>query len=104
VSVDDHYLAALFHAHGRDPTDVELMMFAQAKLQLAQDIQCTVVIDGVAREPSLFGMIGHAVESALARRCFSRQLQPRSRVRPAARFYPNPTGGIAHIRKRRTSS
>jgi phosphoribosylformylglycinamidine synthase len=53
------YLAEAFGALGRDPTDVELMMFAQANSEHCRHkiFNADFVIDGVAQEGSLFKMI-----------------------------------------------
>ena len=53
------YLLATFTRLGRDPTDVELMMFAQANSEHCRHkiFNADFVIDGVAQEKSLFAMI-----------------------------------------------
>jgi len=53
------YLDAAFRELGRDPTDVELMMFAQANSEHCRHkiFNATFVIDGVQQPKSLFGMI-----------------------------------------------
>ncbi|HVJ16204.1 MAG TPA: phosphoribosylformylglycinamidine synthase [Polyangiaceae bacterium] len=53
------YLVAAFRELGRDPTDVELMMFAQANSEHCRHkiFKADFVIDGQAQEKSLFGMI-----------------------------------------------
>ena len=53
------YLGASFRALGRDPSDVELMMFAQANSEHCRHkiFNASWTIDGVAQEHSLFGMI-----------------------------------------------
>ncbi len=53
------YLEANFRALGRDPTDVELMMFAQANSEHCRHkiFNASWRIDGVAQDKSLFGMI-----------------------------------------------
>ena len=53
------YLAASFAKLGRDPSDVELMMFAQANSEHCRHkiFNAAWDIDGVARSESLFGMI-----------------------------------------------
>ncbi|HEX6944630.1 MAG TPA: phosphoribosylformylglycinamidine synthase, partial [Casimicrobiaceae bacterium] len=53
------YLVEAFLRLGRDPTDVELMMFAQANSEHCRHkiFNATYVIDGVAQPKSLFGMI-----------------------------------------------
>jgi len=53
------YLDASFRALGRDPTDVELMMFAQANSEHCRHkiFNASWVIDGVPQPKSLFAMI-----------------------------------------------
>ena len=53
------YLAAAYAELGRDPTDVELMMFAQANSEHCRHkiFNAQFVIDGVARDRSLFQLI-----------------------------------------------
>ncbi|MBP8805741.1 MAG: phosphoribosylformylglycinamidine synthase [Kofleriaceae bacterium] len=53
------YLAAAYAELGRDPTDVELMMFAQANSEHCRHkiFNAEFVIDGVAQTRSLFGLI-----------------------------------------------
>ena len=55
------YLAAAFGKLGRNPTDVELMMFAQANSEHCRHkiFNAEFTIDGVAQDKSLFGMIRH---------------------------------------------
>ena len=53
------YLDANFRALGRDPTDVELMMFAQANSEHCRHkiFNAQYIVDGVAQDKSLFRMI-----------------------------------------------
>jgi phosphoribosylformylglycinamidine synthase len=53
------YLDASFRRLGRDPTDVELMMFAQANSEHCRHkiFNADWIVDGVPQEKSLFGMI-----------------------------------------------
>ncbi|MBF0157808.1 MAG: hypothetical protein HQL57_11550, partial [Magnetococcales bacterium] len=55
------YLDELFRRLGRDPSDVELMMFAQANSEHCRHkiFNARWEIDGEAREETLFGMIRH---------------------------------------------
>ena len=55
------YLVDAFTRLGRNPTDVELMMFAQANSEHCRHkiFNAQFTIDGVAQEHSLFGMIRH---------------------------------------------
>ena len=64
------YLLAAFRRLGRDPTDVELMMFAQANSEHCRHkiFNASWIIDGEPRAESLFAMIRHthARQSAAA--------------------------------------
>ncbi len=55
------YLAQAFTQLGRNPTDVELMMFAQANSEHCRHkiFNADFIIDGVPQTSSLFGMIRH---------------------------------------------
>jgi phosphoribosylformylglycinamidine synthase len=55
------YLVAAFTGLKRNPTDVELMMFAQANSEHCRHkiFNAQFTIDGVAQELSMFGMIRH---------------------------------------------
>ncbi|ODU10202.1 MAG: phosphoribosylformylglycinamidine synthase [Rubrivivax sp. SCN 71-131] len=55
------YLVAAFGKLGRDPSDVELMMFAQANSEHCRHkiFNARFTIDGVAQERSMFEMIRH---------------------------------------------
>jgi phosphoribosylformylglycinamidine synthase len=60
LSADEvHYLRDAFLAAGRNPTDVELMMFAQANSEHCRHkiFNADWTVDGQAKELSLFGMI-----------------------------------------------
>jgi phosphoribosylformylglycinamidine synthase len=62
LSVDEiDYLVASFTALRRNPTDVELMMFAQANSEHCRHkiFNAQFVIDGVAQDRSMFQMIRH---------------------------------------------
>jgi phosphoribosylformylglycinamidine synthase len=58
------YLIESFRRLGRDPTDVELMMFAQANSEHCRHkiFNASWVIDGRPRAETLFGMIRHTHE------------------------------------------
>ncbi len=58
------YLVDAFTQLGRNPTDVELMMFAQANSEHCRHkiFNADFVIDGVKQDKSLFGMIRHTEE------------------------------------------
>lgn len=69
LSVDEiDYLVSAFTALGRDPTDVELMMFAQANSEHCRHkiFNASWFVDGVAMPKSLFAMIRntHAMSPA----------------------------------------
>lgn len=60
LSVDEiDYLASNYQALQRNPTDVELMMFAQANSEHCRHkiFNADFILDGEAQEKSLFGMI-----------------------------------------------
>src|SRR5262252_4679180 len=62
LSADEiDYLAQHFERAGRDPTDVELMMFAQANSEHCRHkiFNADWVVDGVRQPKSLFAMIRH---------------------------------------------
>ncbi len=62
LSADEiDYLLASFRQIGRDPTDAELMMFAQANSEHCRHkiFNARWIIDGHEREESLFAMIRH---------------------------------------------
>ncbi|HRK38052.1 MAG TPA: phosphoribosylformylglycinamidine synthase [Burkholderiaceae bacterium] len=60
------YLVTSFTALGRNPTDVELMMFAQANSEHCRHkiFNAQFTVDGVVQEHSLFGMIRHTHRTA----------------------------------------
>ncbi|MEJ2514634.1 MAG: phosphoribosylformylglycinamidine synthase [Gammaproteobacteria bacterium] len=60
------YLVDHFQAQGRDPTDAELMMFAQANSEHCRHkiFNAQWVVDGTAQPKSLFGMIRNTYEHA----------------------------------------
>ncbi|MBK9084197.1 MAG: phosphoribosylformylglycinamidine synthase [Sterolibacteriaceae bacterium] len=92
------YLADNFGRLGRNPTDVELMMFAQANSEHCRHkiFNASWVIDGVAQPHTLFGMIRE-----------THQANPQGTVvaysdnaaiiegASAPRFYPGPDGAYA---------
>ena len=59
------YLDANFRRAGRDPTDVELMMFAQANSEHCRHkiFNADWIVDGVRQDKSLFAMIRHTHEA-----------------------------------------
>ncbi len=60
------YLVTAFTGMGRNPTDVELMMFAQANSEHCRHkiFNADFVVDGEPQQRSLFGMIRHTEEVA----------------------------------------
>jgi phosphoribosylformylglycinamidine synthase len=60
------YLAAAYAGIGRDPTDVELMMFAQANSEHCRHkiFNAEWIVDGQRSEKSLFGMIRNTYQHA----------------------------------------
>jgi phosphoribosylformylglycinamidine synthase len=60
------YLAEAFTRLGRDPTDVELMMFAQANSEHCRHktFNAQWTVDGASREKSLFAMIRNTYQHA----------------------------------------
>jgi phosphoribosylformylglycinamidine synthase len=60
------YLVKAFTEAKRDPTDVELMMFAQANSEHCRHkiFNATFVVDGVEQEGSLFGRIKKSTEAS----------------------------------------
>ena len=60
------YLVNAFTGLGRNPTDVELMMFAQANSEHCRHkiFNAQFTIDGVVQDKSLFGMIRHTHQTS----------------------------------------
>jgi phosphoribosylformylglycinamidine synthase len=91
------YLVRSFRELGRDPTDVELMMFAQANSEHCRHkiFKADFVIDGVAQERSLFGMIKNTHERA-PEGTLSAYVDNAAVVAgsPARRFFPDP---VSHV-------
>ncbi|GAA6141076.1 phosphoribosylformylglycinamidine synthase [Hydrogenophaga sp. 5NK40-0174] len=60
------YLVDAFKGLGRNPTDVELMMFAQANSEHCRHkiFNAQFTIDGVLQDKSLFGMIRHTHQTS----------------------------------------
>ncbi|MBF0624017.1 MAG: phosphoribosylformylglycinamidine synthase [Magnetococcales bacterium] len=99
------YLAEHFRGIGRDPTDVELMMFAQANSEHCRHkiFNARWIIDGQVRSETLFGMIRHTHQQApggtlvaYADNAAVIQGGPERRFHPAAadrvyRFHPGET-------------
>ena len=84
------YLVDAFKGLGRNPTDVELMMFAQANSEHCRHkiFNAAFTIDGVPQDRSLFGMIRHthqAEPAAHGDRVFGQRLGDGRRRRRALR-------------------
>jgi len=103
------YLAQAFTGLGRNPTDVELTMFAQANSEHCRHkiFNADFVIDGQARPRSLFGMIRHteavAGEGTVVAYKDNASVMvggERSRWLPVAQSEPSPYAareGVAHV-------
>ncbi|HEX4619233.1 MAG TPA: phosphoribosylformylglycinamidine synthase [Steroidobacteraceae bacterium] len=91
------YLLASFTRLGRDPTDVELMMFAQANSEHCRHkiFNAAWTIDGKARAESLFAMIRHthAVSPAGVLSAY-RDNAAVIAGSSGARYFPDPDSGI----------
>jgi phosphoribosylformylglycinamidine synthase len=87
------YLVASFTDLGRNPTDVELMMFAQANSEHCRHkiFNASWDIDGEAQEKSLFGMIKNTYEQG-GENVLSAYKDNASVIvgAKAGRFFPNP--------------
>jgi phosphoribosylformylglycinamidine synthase len=96
------YLLTAYRSLGRDPTDVELMMFAQANSEHCRHkiFNADFVIDGQRRPFSLFKMIRHSSEvspdGVLSAYRDNAAVIAGSR---AGRFFPDPATGVysAHV-------
>ncbi len=89
------FLDTSFRALGRDPTDVELMMFAQANSEHCRHkiFNAQYIVDGVAQDKSLFGMIrethqAHPQGTVVAYSDNSSVMEGET----VARFYPRADG------------
>ncbi len=91
------YLDRAFRELGRNPTDVELMMFAQANSEHCRHkiFRGTFVIDGAEQERSLFDMIRHthAVSPGGTLSAYSDNAAVLVGSR-ARRFFPEPETGV----------
>ena len=103
LSADEmDYLLESFRRLGRDPTDVELMMFAQANSEHCRHkiFNASWVIDGTAQEESLFAMIRHT--HATSPRGVLSAYRDNAAViegNPGVRYFPDPATGVyrAHV-------
>ena len=96
------YLLENFHAIGRNPTDAELTMFAQANSEHCRHkiFNANWVIDGVTEPHTLFGMIRETEKAnpqgtVLAYSDNSAIMEGRE----IARFYPDARGNYAYHRE-----
>jgi phosphoribosylformylglycinamidine synthase len=93
------YLLEYFRSIGRDPTDVELTMFAQANSEHCRHkiFNASWTIDGAAREETLFGMIKftHARQPAGTVVAYSDNAAVMEGARVAV-FHPDATGRYAY--------
>ena len=91
------YLCEAFAALGRNPTDVELMMFAQANSEHCRHkiFNATWTADGLDQERSLFGMIRNTYEQGDTRDVLSAYSDNAAVIRghQARRFFPEPGTG-----------
>jgi len=92
------YLADHFHRIGRNPTDVELMMFAQANSEHCRHkiFNADWIIDGVRQSQSLFAMIRHthatSPQGTIVAYADNAAVMEGAVAR---RFYPEPDGRYA---------
>jgi phosphoribosylformylglycinamidine synthase len=91
------YLLESFRRLGRDPTDVELMMFAQANSEHCRHkiFNARWIVDGGAREDSLFAMIRytHARNPAGVLSAYRDNAAVIAGAQ-GARYFPDPDSGI----------
>ncbi len=91
------YLVDNFNKLGRNPTDVELMMFAQANSEHCRHkiFNADWIIDGQAQDQSLFGMIRNTTtqspENVLSA---YRDNAAVMSGHPGVRFFPSPEDGV----------
>jgi phosphoribosylformylglycinamidine synthase len=92
------YLLRAFEALGRDPTDVELMMFAQANSEHCRHkiFNASWVIDGRVRDKSLFAMIRntHARSPAGVLSAYRDNAAVVEGAGEGWRWFPDPASGI----------
>ena len=92
------YLDENFRKEGRDPTDVELMMFAQANSEHCRHkiFNASFIVDGVPQKHSLFAMIRHT-HATTPQGTIVAYADNAAVIEgaPARRFYPGPDGRYA---------
>ncbi|MCC5871977.1 MAG: phosphoribosylformylglycinamidine synthase [Gammaproteobacteria bacterium] len=88
------YLVTAFQGLGRDPTDVELMMFAQANSEHCRHkiFNASWTVDGEAQPRSLFAMIKNTFEASNGRGVLSAYVDNASVIEGsvASRFFVDP--------------
>jgi phosphoribosylformylglycinamidine synthase len=99
LSADEiDYLLEAFRALGRDPTDVELMMFAQANSEHCRHkiFNAQWIVDGVPREKSLFAMIRntHARSPEGVLSAYRDNAAVIEGVGEGRRWFPDPVDGV----------
>jgi phosphoribosylformylglycinamidine synthase len=98
LSADEmDYLLESFQRLGRDPTDVELMMFAQANSEHCRHkiFNASWIIDGQPRADTLFGMIKHTYARHPAGVLSAyRDNAAVMAGSPGVRYFPDPFSGI----------
>lgn len=91
------YLCEAFVGLGRNPTDVELMMFAQANSEHCRHkiFNATWTIDGTEQEKSLFGMIRNTYQRGDVSDVLSAYSDNAAVIRghDTQRFFPDPETG-----------
>ncbi len=91
------YLAARYAELGRDPTDAELFMFAQANSEHCRHkvFNATWTVDGAAQEQTLFGMIKHTHQHSPAH-TLSAYSDNAAVIEGSVgqRFFADPTDGV----------
>ena len=91
------YLVGAFSELGRNPTDTELMMFAQANSEHCRHkiFNASWTVDGVDQPQSLFSMIRHthATHRCGTLSAYSDNAAIKGGPR-AARFFPDPSSGV----------
>ena len=91
------YLVDAYRTLGRDPTDVELMMFAQANSEHCRHkiFNADFIVDGERQESSLFKMIRRSTEASPTACCRPTATTPRSsRGRARGGSFPDPATGV----------
>jgi phosphoribosylformylglycinamidine synthase len=101
LSADEiDYLVDVFNARSRNPTDAELMMFAQANSEHCRHkiFNGRWIIDGAERDETLFDMI-RATHAASPDGVLSAYSDNASVVagHPGERFLPGPDGGYGYV-------